>query len=428
MNVQSPRLHRGEGNFRDSPDPTPRQSEVYYPSPGTLSRSFVENTIVKDLYGATTIKEQPQKLICYDPDELTGIRAFAHIGSSIFTSSAVWKNMVVVIGIAIGVALAAFLLIPDPSQVNLTELNAIAAFFKVFIAFMLGLHVSASYQRFQQLVVELTGLFGAVKQTQAELATLNVPSGQRKMVERYGLLSCRLFHFELHEMFESAKKRRKEWSTKFDELEGGGYVLRIERMELEKNLVTSQCDCSSLCWLWIASLITRMAQDGEIPPMASPTYNALLTLSKRDAIKAIRKGKQALAIQMPFPYAHMLATLVHVNNYCLAVICGLQMGTSVGNLYRAIMDMKYTMLGKPITNICTQMVVVLMIPFFYQAFLQVASLMCSPVNHVDFPLPVEPLINKLERELEAQEAIIENPPHWPAPAYKPANQRVVSNK
>lgn len=214
---------------------------------------LVQNSPLKELYGATTIKENPAKLVCYDPDELTGFRAFAHIiGSSIFTSAVVWKNMSLIIGIAIAIAVIAFVMIPDPSQVNLSELNAIAAFFKVFIAFMLGLHVSASYARFQQLLVELTALFGTVKQIQAELLTLNVPEQERKMIERYGLLSCRLFHFELHETFEITKRRRAQWSAKFDELEQRGYLGGFERKELEKNLVTSQCDCSSLCWLWVA--------------------------------------------------------------------------------------------------------------------------------------------------------------------------------
>lgn len=31
-------------------------------------------------------------------------------------------------------------------------------------------------------------------------------------------------------MFENTKKRRKEWSAKFDELEGRGYVLSVERI------------------------------------------------------------------------------------------------------------------------------------------------------------------------------------------------------
>lgn len=77
------------------------------------------------------------------------------------------------------------MLIKGRASLPLTEQKSYSNSSQVFIAFMLGLHVSASYARFQQLLVELTGLFGAVKQICAELMTLGVPAGQRKMVERY---------------------------------------------------------------------------------------------------------------------------------------------------------------------------------------------------------------------------------------------------
>jgi len=98
-------------------------------------------------------------------------------------------------------------------------------------------------------------------------------------------------------------------------------------------------------WVWVASLIARMAADGEVPPMGSPTYNALITTSKGNAMGAIRKAKNCLNIQMPFPYAHMLATLVHINNYVLATICGIQMGSAIGQVHHVFVFGACPLLG-----------------------------------------------------------------------------------
>merc|ERR1719214_520373 len=72
-------------------------------------------------------------------------------------------------------------------------------------------------------------------------------------------------------------------------------------------------DHAGLLWIWIGSLIGRMAQDGEIPPMASPTYGRIMNLAQ-EAHNGIRNVKASVCVQTPFVYVHMLASLVHINN------------------------------------------------------------------------------------------------------------------
>lgn len=40
-------------------------------------------------------------------------------------------------------------------------------------------------------------------------------------------------------------------------------------------------DPAQTLWVWITSLLTRMAADGEIPPMASPTYGRVITMAEQ---------------------------------------------------------------------------------------------------------------------------------------------------
>merc|ERR1719321_918051 len=87
-------------------------------------------------------------------------------------------------------------------------------------------------------------------------------------------------------------------------------------------------DRAGLCWVWVASLLGRLAQDGDIPPMASPTYGRLITLAQV-AQEGIRKVRVSVAVQSPFVYVHTLVFLVHVNNIFCAVAFGCVLGTGI---------------------------------------------------------------------------------------------------
>lgn len=177
---------------------------------------------------------------------------------------------------------------------------------------------------------------------------------------------------------------------RLDEMERRGFLTRNEKALMSESLELAgfgkrqgkkDVDLASLCWVWIGSMLAKLATEGEIPGMQTPTYNALMNASKKEAQACILKVKGCTTVQMPFPYAHMLATLVHINNYILAVMSGISMGTGVGLAYHAIQQRKFGSLGYPVQLMATQLIVVMVIPFFYQTFLQIAALMCSPVNN-----------------------------------------------
>ena len=88
------------------------------------------------------------------------------------------------------------------------------------------------------------------------------------------------------------------------------------------------------------------------------------------------------------------------------------MGTAIGLFWHAFKARHYGELSYPCQLMVTQLVVVMVIPFFYQTFLQIAALMCSPINNKEFPLPIEQLIERLETQLVCQAKFAENPPSW----------------
>jgi len=99
------------------------------------------------------------------------------------------------------------------------------------------------------------------------------------------------------------------------------------------------------------------------------------------------------------------------------------MGTAVGLMVHAFETHQWGAMAKPAQLITTQMIVVMVIPFFYQTFLQIAALMCSPISNEEFPLPVEQLIERLETQLLQQAKFSENPPHWKKPSWRTFSAR-----
>merc|ERR1719247_2320372 len=97
----------------------------------------------------------------------------------------------------------------------------------------------------------------------------------------------------------------------------------------EADDLKSTRDPPGMMWIWVAALMGRLAQDGFIPPMASPTYGRIMNLAQ-NAHGGIRSVRASISVQAPLTYTHMLATLVHTNNLLNAVTFGIVSGLAMG--------------------------------------------------------------------------------------------------
>merc|ERR1719247_3671730 len=105
----------------------------------------------------------------------------------------------------------------------------------------------------------------------------------------------------------------------------------------EADDLKSTRDPPGMMWIWVAALMGRLAQDGFIPPMASPTYGRIMNLAQ-SAHAGIREVRQNVSVQAPLTYTHLLASLVHINNLLNAVTFGVVSGLALGTAL-----MKYDM-------------------------------------------------------------------------------------
>merc|ERR1712048_1510300 len=69
-------------------------------------------------------------------------------------------------------------------------------------------------------------------------------------------------------------------------------------------------DHAAIIWIWVGLLLGRMAEDGEIPGMASPTYGRLME-EAQSAQAGIRRVRVSVVVQTPFVYVHTLALRAH---------------------------------------------------------------------------------------------------------------------
>merc|ERR1719343_415288 len=161
-----------------------------------------------------------------------------------------------------------------------------------------------------------------------QMTALGVTRERTETLARYGILSAWLLHLSLN---NSSQKSGSDETPDTARTQLGRTWVLLEKVRphlvkpREKERLLHHQECYALLWTWVASLIGRMSQDGEIPPMASPTYGRILEIVET-AYGSIRNVRVLHLVKNPFIYVHTLAILVHVNHILNAISFGLVLG------------------------------------------------------------------------------------------------------
>jgi len=189
--------------------------------------------------------------------------------------------------------------------------------------------------------------------------------------------------------------------------------------EDEKQMLMQYSESYALLWTWVASLIGRMSQDGEIPPMPSPTYGRILNIVQQ-AYGSIRDVRAVHLIKAPFVYIHTLAILVHVNNILNAISFGMILGIafttgSVDGKSGFSTDRHWTtVMTSVFMSFCTSMLA----PILYLALLEVSVCVAQPFTYADAKIPGARFIRDLEEDLRSATDLSDHPPLWQKPCFK----------
>jgi len=359
----------------------------------------------------------------YDERILTSWAALLAWRGCAFSNYSIWESMgvalfvTVVTGVVASIMPDAILVVLDPEQIV-----QFGSFLTGFAGMLLGFFIASSMNRWYFCVEQFLSLLEAVRNLQMQMAALGVRKDRSETVTRFGLLSVWLLHLRLNLDSDDYHEGRANISSKDLEALKRDKVwkqLDVVRPDLvkaeEKELLYPHSECYGLVWTMIASLVGRMAEDGEIPPMASPTFLKVLKIIEQ-AYNSIREVRALSVVKPPFIYIHTLAILVHMNNLILSFSFGLSFGSSLNSWIYANHDA--TTIAKSIFHCVFHYCYSALPSLLYLAMIEVAVAVSQPFDHHDGRFPATTFIKNMERDLNSASIIADNPPFWEKPCFQ----------
>jgi len=363
---------------------------------------------------------------CYDIDNMLYWSAFTMLQGSAWENAALWGSIARSCLVSILVTVLA-LFTPYASLINTNTLTKLGAFMAVFIGFMLGFFVSSAIRRWYLSTEAFMTLLDSVRQLQMQLSALGVAEHYIKTVSRYGMLSSWLLNLTLHMHchYKPGQASEDEDHDDAEHLEELWTALDTLRPHLakphERAALMQLKDSYCLVWTWVASLIGRLAKDGEIPPMQSPTYGRILDLIQR-AFVAIRDSKTPFLVKAPFIYIHTLVIFVHINAIINAMMFGIHLGTTISS---AAIPREFTDLGldvpdvtQKITEMTVGFCIHMIAPALYLTLLDASLCLSQPFKFQDAKIPLMRLLVECEIDLESAQELSGEPPLWEKPQFK----------
>jgi len=251
-------------------------------------------------------QEKEHQIVRYDMDVLADLRVLAQpwTPGSIFLKSKIWLQIAVYFMMAGVVATLFFFLIPDPSKINHASVSELSKYFNMILPFLFGIYLNNIFGRWWTMRTEGIGNVGNAVNNLCVILSSQSRGSQfieaRHVMLRYGLLS--------HELtFRIARGTDKDLA----DLVNSG-ALTKEEDDVLKELAGGKAQA---IWVWIQMLWDGLYSAGRIPDHVHQVALGEICAGRR-AAKVIRTH---LNSQLPFAYTHLMACLVHVNLFVLAL-------------------------------------------------------------------------------------------------------------
>jgi len=324
--------------------------------------------------------------------------------------------------------------VSNPALLKSSKFQLIGNFLQIFVCFMVAFFLASSVSRWFSCVNGFLEVFDTIRNFHMQLHALGVPAERRTQIARYGVVSAYLLFMELkigmildeEEKIEATEKMWKDLTI--------GSFATSEQMKKyvmllpdEEEILLQVQDPAAVIWVWVASLVGRLAQDGEIPPMASPTYGRIMTHAE-NAHHGIRNINASIQARAPFIYVHMLASIVHINNLVNAITFGITMGSLAGTLLMYFPSLaqlvKYKGQSKredvilDAENFVVTIFINMVGPLIYQTLLDVSICMTEPFKTKESNIPVLRLLVSLVKDLLDRDTLAFDPPSWEVPYFK----------
>jgi len=353
----------------------------------------------------------------YHMPSMTSWKVFAMMKGAAFVNTQTLRCMLY--SLILSVCVAASTHVSAKSDLlSASRMQKMATFMNVFVGLLLGFFLSSSVLRWYGCVNAFLQLLDAVRSMHMQMVALGVGKERSELLSRYGILSAWLLHLSLNITSRKSGEREEQISDS-EKLERTWSDLERFRPRLvnprEKERLLHHQECYALLWTWVASLIGRMSQDGEIPPMASPTYGRIIEIVEL-AYGSIRDVRTLHLVKAPFIYVHTLAVLVHVNHILNSISFGFVMGMT-SKVLTDHGEYKIRELSKMVSCLFMQFCMGMVAPFLYLALLDVCVCISQPFTYKDSKIPALPAIKNLEEDITNATVMADNT-KWQKPRFK----------
>jgi len=328
----------------------------------------------------------------------------------VFNDRKIWAVAACLVGTSTLVGAFVWLAVPNPHDLKMSPFFNIVHYFKVFIAFMLGMYMSSCLKRWWSCMQALTDFFLGIRRLSWFLQAADADPECVEAVQRLSIVSAYLLENEVTSIWVEAVQSRDElWETLVEHLLTDGHIHTDEVDTLE--LFVEHDNRALVVWSWIGIHISKLKVP---PPLKSTIYG--LVAAQTDIVTQI---KNFLLFQLPYMYSHMLACFVHINNILIAVACGVGIAVAIADLVKGFhhwadkhdghatpegVDPR-AMVYSAVQNIFAQFLMLMTQPLIYQAFLEIASTLNDPFTHQVYGLPLHDCIDELRTQLKEQSAM-----------------------
>lgn len=358
------------------------------------------------------------KSLSYDPHLLATWRTFLMFRGTVFFDPSIWWMVAKLIMVSLVSGCLLFLCVPHPEKLNTKTFHDAVGFIKVFIAFMLGLFLNSCLARYYSILGAVTDLILAVKKVVWTLNSCGVSEETRGRVQKLMVLSCYLLEGEVSKQWEQDPVAiRHAWEETCYVATSKEVLSPGQKRVLETKV---QYNARSLAvWSWVGTLLRQLKGPGISPPML-----ARIASECSEAIEQMKKIKTFATLQLPFMYTHMLAFLVQINNILLAVACGFSSAVRIGDGLHAGNHLLHDRdsakqdvgaVYASVQGLVVEVLIVIIEPMLYQAFLIIASTLADPFTHDQYGLPMLEYIEELSAQLNEMNTFAAHPPDLKPP-------------
>lgn len=381
------------------------------------SASRISSFLCRDVLAGSDKYSEDQKLEFYDHEKLLGWRVLCGVGGSALTQPSVLFMGFSVVLVAVVTSTAVFTFVPDAQKLNTKRFGLFLTFLKVFITLMLGTYVGQSFKRWQSLIDLFEHYLTDIKQMVFLFHSIKVSPELLTVIQRRVIAGSWLLNTEIQNVQQMRKDNAPVITDTLDWLNDCQLIEDDEHKQLGEVLAwadRAQCHgmlaTTDAVWAWIGDVISEahLATGAAIAP---PMHVRVLALCQ-NCLEKIEDLKMSVVTQEPYVYAHLLSFLVFANNLLLALACGLTIGSTAAEVrerHAQIMapgaqrrDGFRGRVGEFYEAIQTtglQVVILILEPVIYMAFLNIAHILCYPFGTKSYHLPTENFIRRLHIEI-----------------------------